>query len=128
MPQIVHLEDDNPLREIFIIALQSYDPNIECIQFANSNELMEFVDQSIEANDFKAKVFVLDIRVPGKYNGLQVAEKLRELGLQMPIIMTSAYQKPAKSHMDQLQLMWMPKPWHVLNAAQTIAPLAYDSV
>ncbi len=126
MAHIIHLEDDNPLQEIFKVAVQTYDPDIECLQFNNSDILLDFIQQDTNAK-IQPGVFVLDIRVPGKLNGLEMAEKLREMDISLPIFVTSAYQKPNKSILTKLDLMWMPKPWHIVNATQTIVPFAYGT-
>jgi len=128
MPNLIHLEDDGPLREVFKIALESYDQNMKCTQFSNSDNLMDYVDNLPVAtpDDLETpKVFVLDIRVPGQFNGMEVAEELRKRGILTPIIVTSAYQKPDTKTLGALDLMWMPKPWHILDAAKKIVPLAY---
>ena len=119
MGKLIHLEDDGPLREIFRVAMEAYDPNIQCVQFISSDELLEFNAENQDIID----AYVLDIRVPGKLNGFEVAEHLRELNITKPIIVTSAYKRPDQEELMRLNITWMPKPWHILDAAQTIAPL-----
>lgn len=123
MTLILHLEDDGPLREVMKIAMTTADPTIEFAQFINSDSALKF----IEENKDRISLFLLDIRVPGSTDGMGVAEKIRELGVDRPIVITSAYRKPAKDHLDKLGCQWMQKPWHILDAHTLLLPLAKRS-
>lgn len=120
MTLILHLEDDGPLREVMKIAMTTADPTIEFAQFVNSDSALKF----IEENKDRISLFLLDIRVPGSTDGMGVAEKIRELGVDRPIVITSAYRKPAKDHLDKLGCQWMQKPWHILDAHSLLLPMA----
>lgn len=117
---IVHLEDDGPLREILKIALSTADPKLNIKQFISSDEALQF----IQANLDTIALFVLDIRVPGDVDGIGVAEKIRALGSTRPIVVTSAFRKPKQDTLAHLNITWMPKPWHILDAAERLLPLA----
>ena len=117
---IVHMEDESPLREIMNIALSSADPHLKIEQFNDSDSAIEFISQNI-AN---ITLFLLDVRVPGELNGIEVAEKIRELGSERPIVITSAYRKPKKVQLEGIKAQWMAKPWHIIDAPQVLLPLA----
>jgi DNA-binding response OmpR family regulator len=117
---ILHLEDDGPLREILKVALQSADPKLELHQFASSDEALDY----IEANKDQIDLFILDIRVPGKLDGVGIAQKIRELKCRGAIVVTSAYRAPNRDLLSSLNIEWMPKPWHILDAAKKLLPLA----
>lgn len=117
---IVHMEDEGPLREIMNIALRSADPHLKIEQFNDSDSAVEFIAENIEGID----LFLLDVRVPGVLNGMEVAEKIRELGSERPIVITSAYRKPKKIQLEGIKARWMAKPWHILEAPEILLPLA----
>jgi FixJ family two-component response regulator len=122
MTYVVHLEDDGPLREILKVAFQATDPNLNLKQFVNSDEVVAHIKPNIQLID----LFVLDIRVPGSIDGLAVAHKIRELGSDAPIILTSAYRPPGREVVELLNLEWMSKPWHIMEIAQRLVKLARD--
>jgi len=113
---ILHLEDDGPLRDIFKIALTSARPDIELKQFLNSDYALEYAKQNLE----KIDLFVLDIRVPGSLTGVEFAESIRKMGCKTRIVITSAYRRPEKSKMQSMDVEWMAKPWHLLDAPEKL--------
>ena len=119
--KILHLEDEGPLRSVFKSAVNTFDDKVEVIQFISSDEAMAYIEAHLDS----ITVFVLDIRVPGEINGLEVAEKIRKAGSTRPIVVTSGYTTPDRSYMRDLNIEWMPKPLHLLNISQKILPWAY---
>lgn len=120
MIRILHLEDDGPLREIVKIALTAADPHVEVQQFVSGEAALDYAEQNLASID----LFLLDIRVAGKLTGIEVAERLRELGTQRPIILTSAFRKPNDDVLRALDCRWMAKPWYLVEAPNVILPLA----
>ena len=104
---IVHLEDEIDLRNVFaeVIAIMSSDVNLQ--QFSNADDVLDYVRNYGKT----VNVFVLDIRVPGQLNGLELAAKIRELGCYGRIIITSAYQMPPVALLESLRAEYMGKPW-----------------
>jgi DNA-binding response OmpR family regulator len=120
MTYVVHLEDDEPLREILKVAFQATDPNVNLKQFISGDEVVAHIKSNLELID----LFILDIRVPGSIDGVGVAQKIRELGSSVPIILTSAYRPPGKEKIEALGLEWMSKPWHIMELTQRLVKLA----
>jgi CheY-like chemotaxis protein len=120
MMHILHLEDDGPLREILKAALTAADPSIEMPQFSSAEPALEYIKTHKE----NINLFILDIRLPGTMNGLEVAGKIREIGCQANIVVTSAFGKPNKETLDQLQCEWMSKPWHIMEMPMKLFTLA----
>jgi CheY-like chemotaxis protein len=116
---ILHLEDESPLREILKVSLTAFQPGLVIHQFASADDAVFFLKDHLS----EIRVFVLDIRVIGSMDGLQVAEKIRQMGSTRPIVLTSAYRKPNKEWMERLKCIWLEKPWHILDAHKTILPL-----
>lgn len=117
---VVHLEDDGPLRDILKVALKAAEPNIDLHQFISGDEAVRYIEQHGQEID----LFVLDIRVPGSLNGMQVAQKIRDLKCPGTIVVTSAYRPPDRDLLDALACEWFPKPWHLMDATQKLFQLA----
>jgi DNA-binding response OmpR family regulator len=113
---ILHLEDEGPLREILKVALQAADPSVHIEQCLSSDDAYAYASQHRDDID----LFILDIRVPGKRNGLQFGEAIRQLGISNRIIVTSAYRKPTVEQLAAINSEWMAKPWHIMDAAETM--------
>ena len=120
---ILHLEDDGPLREILKIALEAVDPDCNLKQFISSDE----ADKYIQSNHPKIDLYILDIRVPGSMNGMQLAEKIRAVDKAGAIVMTSAYGRPNESFLTANRCEWCTKPWHILETPQMLLKLAKES-
>ena len=119
--KILHLEDEGPLRDVFKTAVSTFNKDVEVIQFISSDDALEYIGVHSDS----IGVFVLDIRVPGQFDGLQVAAKIREIGNDHRIIITSGYITPDRDYMRNLKIEWMPKPMHLLNVVQKILPWVY---
>jgi DNA-binding response OmpR family regulator len=120
MVQVLHLEDDIRLREILQVALRAAEPNLVLKQYINSNDAVAYIEQHVHEID----LFILDIRVPGLVDGLEVARKIRALKCEAPIILTSAYQPPSQNILVELNCEWYPKPWHIFETTRTLAQVA----
>jgi len=118
---ILHLEDDGPLREILAAALRAVEPNCELHQFVKSDDALAYVRQHPQAID----LFIIDIRVPGSMDGLQVAHRVRELSAPGAMVLTSAYRAPDQEVLKKLDCQWYPKPWHIIETSTRLLKLAY---
>lgn len=118
---ILHLEDDGPLREILAAALRAVEPNCELHQFIKSDDALAYVRQHPQAID----LFIIDIRVPGSMDGLQMAHRVRELSAPGAMVLTSAYRVPDQEVLKKLDCQWYPKPWHIIETSTKLLNLAY---
>jgi DNA-binding NtrC family response regulator len=109
---ILHLEDEGPLRDILQIALTSASPSINMQQFRDSDSALAYLN----AHPQQIDLYILDIRVPGTMKGTEFAQKVRELNEDGRIVLTSAYGKPDRDFLQQINAEWMAKPWHILDA------------
>lgn len=117
---VVHLEDDNPLREILRVAFEAANPQIKLHQFASSDDALKYIQE----NHKDISLYVLDIRVQGSMTGLEVARKIRELGADGAIVMTSAFEAPKRDLLNELKCEWYPKPWHIMETTKKLFELA----
>jgi DNA-binding NtrC family response regulator len=106
---ILHLEDDVSLKETVGELLSAVEPDSEVHQFTNSDDAISFIDQ----NGGKIDLFLLDVRVPGKTDGIGVAKHVVENGNTGSIVFMSAFQKPALGEMGDMKYEWVNKPWAV---------------
>lgn len=121
MPHLFLLEDEFALREIFRISVEMLGQNIQLHEFGDSNKALGFVQTSWSMID----LYVLDIRVPGAIDGFELAKQIRHYDKQTPIIMTSAYTKAPKTDLETYNLIWMEKPWHLMEIPKKIVPYLY---
>jgi CheY-like chemotaxis protein len=113
---VVHVEDERPLRDILGIAFRAAEPGINLHQFTSGDEALGY----IEANGLDIDLFVLDIRLPGTMNGVQIAQKVRDLHLPGYIVLTSAYQAPDHDLLSALHSEYYPKPWHLFELTEKL--------
>lgn len=118
--EFLHLEDHEPLREVLKVALMAADPSLKIIQFEDSDSAVAYIEQHKNEID----LFILDIRVPGALDGIEVAQKIRALGCEGAIVLTSAYGRPEQDFLNTYRCVWMAKPWHLVDSARKLFPLA----
>jgi len=116
---IVHLEDESPLREILRVALVAAVPDANLQQFIDSDKAVAYIEQNAQDID----LFILDIRVPGSMDGLEVAHKIREINAPGVVAITSAYRAPSKTDLEELDCKWFAKPWHIMEVLDKLLPL-----
>ena len=113
---IVHVEDEKPLKDILKTTLAAFDPNIKMVQFTTAEDALVYLEQHSGAID----LFILDIRLPGPMNGVQLAEKIRVLKCASNIVITSAFSRPSQDVMTRLNCEYYRKPWHLVELMQKL--------
>jgi DNA-binding NtrC family response regulator len=108
---VVHVEDDKPLKEILKTAFESADPEVTLHQFINGDQALPYITKNGQTVD----LFILDMRLTGSMNGLQLAQKIRDLSLPGHIVITSAYLRPSRDMLEALRCEYYPKPWHIYD-------------
>jgi DNA-binding response OmpR family regulator len=66
---------------------------------------------------------IFDIRVPGSMNGLQLAQRVRDLKADAPILLTSAYVQPNRELLNLLSCDYITKPWQIIDLTQQVGAL-----
>ena len=123
MKHLLLLEDELPLREIFRITIEMLDRKITLHEFGKADDAVPFIKERWE----DINLYVLDIRVPGELDGFGLAKEIRALDKDTPIILTSAFAKPPKTELDEYNIKWMAKPWHLMEIPDKIVPLMSDN-
>ena len=117
MPQhVVHVEDDKPLRQILELALRATEPQIDLHQFVTAEDALPYIQAHAPLID----LFLLDLRLPGKMTGLDLAKMIRDVRCPGFIIITSAYNTPDSTLLKSLQAEYFPKPWHLMDISQRL--------
>lgn len=116
---VVHVEDDRPLKDILKTAMKAADPQMNLQQFISADEAVIYVQQHLDSID----LVIMDIRLPGQLNGLQAAELLRKIGYAADLILTSAYSRPSFDVLNALNSEFYPKPWHVVDVTSKMLKL-----
>lgn len=99
------IEDDEPLRELMAEILADEGMAIVQAESADAGLL------KLEASASSIKVVVSDIMMPGKLNGIALAEIMASRWPEIPVVLTSGY------FAGNLQIpghaRFIPKPWRV---------------
>ncbi len=104
---ILHLEDEASLRDYMREVLSLLVPEASVQQFSNSNDALEFVSKG----NREVHLFLLDVRVPGRFDGVGLAIRLRQLGCRGTIVFCSAYARPSLP--GDLNYTWLGKPFNL---------------
>lgn len=105
--KVVHLEDERDLREGIALVMEVEAPDVQLTQFGESNALIPYIDEHCGDID----LFILDVRVPGVKDGMQIAEYIRQIGCEAVVVITSAFDAPPTSVREALQIHYFRKPW-----------------
>ncbi len=109
--QIVHIENDRLLHDILRMSLELMDSKITLKQFYSGDEAFPYINQ----HHAEVDLFLLDIRLPGTLNGLEIAQQLRDHDVKGNIVLTSAFTSPGSEVLTRLKAQYYPKPWHILD-------------
>jgi DNA-binding response OmpR family regulator len=121
---IVHIEDETLLRDILKRGFKHAEVPIELHQFETGDEAMPFVQDHLPTID----LFILDIRLPGTMNGIQIAQKLRDIGCPGSIVLTSAYySSPDPNWLTALSIEYLPKPWYIFEISRKLRQYCLNS-
>ncbi len=116
---ILHLEDEMSLRDIVRTTIMVLDPQTKIIQFEGSDETLRFIKEQGDTID----LYLLDVRVPGEVDGIEVGRRMREAGCNGMLAFTSAYASPDTKTMANLDYVWLSKPVE-LNRMRSVLKLA----
>lgn len=105
--KILHLEDDQSLRDTFRDLLEIVVPDCVLVQFANSDDATAEIEKGCD----QYSLYILDVRVPGEVDGIGFAFRLHDHGCKGRIVFVSAYQKPEELSGSPYNFKWISKPW-----------------
>jgi two-component SAPR family response regulator len=120
---VVQIEDDKPLKEILKVTLEAAEPHLNLNQFISGDEALPYIRENLENID----LIIVDIRLPGELNGVQIAELIRKLNYKGNMVLTSAYSRPNSDVLKSLSSDFYPKPWHILDITNKILRLKLNN-
>jgi CheY-like chemotaxis protein len=103
---VLHLEDEESLRDIVKTTLQILDADLRVVQFEDSDDALDY----IHAHGSSIDLFLLDVRVPGSTDGVGVAKKVVATGCLGLIAFLSAYASPDSGTLRGISHVWLAKP------------------
>jgi DNA-binding NtrC family response regulator len=116
---VVHLEDDLSLQNILSAQMAHVTANVELGQFETGERLLETLERHHAPH---VDCFLIDIRLSGQLDGCAVAEAIRKMGYNAPIIITSAFDVLAQEWLEEWNCDWVEKPIDVARLQNAILP------
>lgn len=109
---IVLGEDDEDMRELLRHVLEEQGFRVTATR--DGSELAQAITKAIEPqNDVQPDLVISDVRMP-KVSGLSVLKELRQAGLEIPVIMITAFpDRETKRSIDLLEAKLLSKPFPV---------------
>ncbi len=117
---VVILEDEYMLRNVLRDVILAFDKQIHLEQFYNSDDAAAYIGDYGDTVD----LYILDLRVPGERDGLELAKYIRTLNQSGVIVITSAYKSPDLMTLEALDCQWYPKPWHIMETTKHLLEIA----
>lgn len=110
------VEDEPEIYELLLAMFEMW--GIEGVAFVDGEEAMKWI-HDVDNNHYQGELpelALVDIRLPGDINGVEVAERLRqsEILRHMAIVMTTAFKLTKEEQQEAMRIsgadFWMPKP------------------
>jgi DNA-binding response OmpR family regulator len=114
--RILVVEDDPLIREIVVEALR--DEGFDVIQASDGEEALAWCRQRL------ADVLITDIRLPGRIDGWQIAERCREHDPSLPVIYATGF-SPVEAHPVPGSLT-LSKPYHPERVVQAVKEMGRE--
>lgn len=114
---VVNIEDDRDLQRLMAMAFKESEPNLNLAQFVSGDQALPYIQENKDNID----LYVLDIMLPGKYNGIEIAQHIRDMGAPGYIALTSAFAEPNDDLLTALRAEFFPKPLHILDIIPRLA-------
>lgn len=120
------VEDEPDIYEVLLAMFEMW--GIEGVAFVDGEEAVAWIDD-VDNGRFKGELpelALLDIRLPGDINGVQVGERLRKSSVlgQIAIVLTTAFKLSAEEQETAIAQAgadkWLPKPLPKFNELQGI--------
>lgn len=120
------VEDEPDIYEVLLAMFEMW--GIEGVAFVDGEEAIAWIDD-VDAERFQGELpelALLDIRLPGEVNGVQVGERLRKSPIlgDCAIVLSTAYKLTDAEREEAMQKsqadLWLPKPLPKFNALQGV--------
>lgn len=118
--KVLYVEDEPAIAELLRSGLDLFGIEVSPI-YSNAEEAFQMINSG-QKPMADCQLLVFDIRLPGM-TGLELAQKLRDVGEKRPILIVSAYQPPARTQLESLKAHFMPKPFDFAGIVSKIQEL-----
>ncbi|MFN8419890.1 MAG: response regulator [Anaerolineae bacterium] len=115
--RVVNIEDDRDLQRLMAMAFKESEPSLELQQFVSGDAALPYIAENLTSID----LYLIDIMLPGKLNGIEIAQRIREMGAPGHIALTSAFAEPSSDLLQFLVAEFFPKPLHILDIIPRLA-------
>ncbi len=122
--KVVHIEPEPVLREIAAVVLREAHASIDLRQLATSREAMSFLTDNADTVD----LFVMNIRLPGGLNGIEIAQKLRALNCPGRIVLSAVEATPSVELLTNLNCEFYPTPNYIWEVAARLFNYRLDRI
>lgn len=120
------VEDEPDIYEVLLAMFNLW--SIEGVAFVDGDEAIKWIDD-VDNDRFTGELpelALLDIRLPGEYNGIDVGARLRESSVlgDMAIVLTTAYRLTPEEQNEAMKKAgadkWLPKPLPKFDELQKV--------
>ena len=118
--KVAYVEDEPSIAQLLSSGLGLFGIDVFPV-YMSAEELLANRDNQEYAS---ADILIFDIRLP-KMTGLELAAKLREQGENRPLVLVSAWPKPADEELADIDAAFLPKPFDFSDVVQTIKELVW---
>lgn len=116
--KILYVEDEPSIADLLVNGLGLFGINVHPL-YTSAEDLLD----DIHGSDFAdAQLLLFDIRLP-RMTGIQLATKLRENGETRPFMLVSAWPPPTQELLQELNAVFLPKPFVFPKVVETIKTL-----
>jgi CheY-like chemotaxis protein len=116
--KVVYVEDEPSIAQLLASGLGIFGIILNPI-YMSAEQLLENVGNA-EFDD--ADMFIFDIRLP-RMTGLELAAELRARGETRPLVLVSAWPRPAREQLEAVNAVFLPKPFDFPDVVRTIQQL-----
>ena len=112
---VVFVEDINSIAQVLVVGLDFFGITVDPVYRTGE----QFLNQYNEPTTAGIDMFIFDIRLP-KLSGVEIARRLREMGDKRPIALVSAWAPPPKKDLEELDAVYLSKPFNIRELAGQI--------
>jgi CheY-like chemotaxis protein len=116
--RITYVEDEPSIAQLLVSGLGLFGIEVRPV-YMSAEEMLD----NLDGDHFtEADMFFFDIRLP-KMTGVELAGELRKRGETRPFVLVSAWPAPPKAQLNELNAVFLPKPFDFPDVIQTIQKL-----
>lgn len=116
--KVVYVEDEPSIAQLLVSGLGLFGIDVHPV-YASGEALLAGMEQDVFA---EADIFFFDIRLP-KMTGMELAAELRNRGEKRPFVLVSAWPRPTSSELEEIDALFLPKPFDFPDVVATIQQL-----